>query len=91
MLSENQDPSLLEHVWDLVTKLPVNVRLQENLSQLTGVNKENPDSWNNLLDPSSTTKLLYCLKIIESLFMQRSSKSKDAGSNQEPDENFNQE
>jgi hypothetical protein len=55
--------SLVEPVWELLQKLPVNAKLHEDISQL----HETKEGWNSLLDSRSTHKLLYSLKIIEGL------------------------
>ena len=76
MLAQNQDyfqllfallskskNLLLEPVWDLLQRLPVNQKLHEDIKEL----HEAQQDWNNILDSSSTHKLLYSLKIIEGL------------------------
>lgn len=53
--------SLVEPVWELLQKLPVNEKLHKDIRQLQGIES----GWNGLLDSKSTHKLLYSLKIIE--------------------------
>lgn len=62
LLAKNS-PSLVEPVWELLQKLPVNAKLHQDISQLQGAK----EGWNSLLDSRSTHKLLYSLKIIEGL------------------------
>lgn len=57
---------LVEPVWALLQKLPVNAKLHEDISQLHGTE----NGWDGLLDSRSTHKLLYSLKIIEGLEAQ---------------------
>jgi len=54
---------LVEPVWELLQKLPVNHKLHDNIKKLKGAQ----ESWDSLLDSSSVHKLLYSLKIIEGL------------------------
>ena len=76
LMAENQDyfdqlfsllaqssASLVEPVWTLLQKLPVNAKLNSDIAQL----KDTELGWNRLLDSTSTHKLLYSLKIIEKL------------------------
>jgi hypothetical protein len=63
-------PALVEITWDLLQKIPVNARLQQEIKELSGV-MENARNWERILDPSSTNKLLYSLKIINSLHAQK--------------------
>jgi len=55
--------SLVEPVWELLQKLPVNAKLHQDISQLQGAHQ----GWDSLLDSHSTHKLLYSLRIIEGL------------------------
>mmetsp|Transcript_9591 Transcript_9591/g.9231 ORF Transcript_9591/g.9231 Transcript_9591/m.9231 type:complete len:440 (+) Transcript_9591:490-1809(+) len=66
ILSLKQQGSLIEQTWDLLTKLPVNAKLQEELKELSLVAND-PSGWSQILDSSSTFKLLYSLKIVNSL------------------------
>lgn len=54
---------LVEPVWELLQKLPVNHKLHTDIKELRGAQ----ESWDSLLDSSSAHKLLYSLKIIEGL------------------------
>lgn len=54
---------LVEPVWGLLEKLPVNSKLHDDIKDLRGTDQ----GWDSLLDPHSTAKLLYSLKIIEEL------------------------
>lgn len=54
---------VIEPVWALLQKLPVNKNLQADIKELRGAQ----ESWDRLLDSSSAHRLLYCLKIIEGL------------------------
>ena len=62
-LLAKSSPSLIEPVWELLQKLPVNAKLHQDLCQLQGAK----EGWNSLLDSTSTHKLLYSLKIMEGL------------------------
>lgn len=62
-LLAKSSPLLVEPVWELLQKLPVNAKLHQDISQLRGAK----EGWNSLLDSRSTHKLLYSLKIIEGL------------------------
>ena len=55
--------NLVEPVWELLQKLPVNHKLHTDIKELRGAQ----NGWDNLLDSSSAHKLLYSLKIIEGL------------------------
>ena len=55
---------LVEPVWELLQKLPVNKELLEAIKKLEGVQE---NGWSSLLDSASTSKLMYSLKIIEGL------------------------
>lgn len=57
------DANVVEAVWALLEKLPVNKKLQDDIAQLRGTE----EGWEGLLDSRSTHKLLYSLKIIESI------------------------
>jgi hypothetical protein len=54
---------LVEPVWELLQKLPVNHKLHTDIKELRGAQ----ESWDSLLDSASAHKLLYSLKIIEGL------------------------
>jgi len=54
--------SLLEPVWDLLQRLPVNKKLHDDIKELNQAY-----DWNNIFDSASTHKLLYSLKIVEEL------------------------
>jgi hypothetical protein len=54
---------LVEPVWELLQKLPVNHKLHADIKELRGAQ----ESWDRLLDSSSAHKLLYSLKIIDGL------------------------
>ncbi len=68
-MSKNK-PNLIEKTWDLLSKLPINIKLQQEIKELSGV-MENKANWEKILDPKSTYKLLYSLKIINALHGNR--------------------
>jgi hypothetical protein len=68
--------SLLEPVWELLQKLPVNAKLHKDISEL----QETEEGWNGLLDSRSTHKLLYSLKIIEGLNLKAAEEEKQGES-----------
>lgn len=65
-LLSTENITLVEPVWELLMKLPVNNKLQLEIKDLSGV-MEDQENWNKILDPQSTHKLLYSLKIITTL------------------------
>ncbi|CDW78729.1 UNKNOWN [Stylonychia lemnae] len=65
-LLSKDNPQLVETAWDLLQKLPVNVKLSQEIKELSGLG-ENSKNWERLLDPKSTNKLLYSLRIINNL------------------------
>lgn len=65
-LLSKENPSLIETTWDLLSKLPVNAKLEQEIKDLSGV-MDNAKNWEKILDPKSTNKLLYSLKIINNL------------------------
>lgn len=69
LLSKDK-PQLIETTWDLLSKLPVNAKLQMEIKEISGV-MENKNNWEKILDPKSTYKLLYSLKIINGLHGNR--------------------
>lgn len=76
---------LVEPVWDLLQKLPVNAKLHQDISLLQGAQED----WNRLLDSRSTHKLLYSLKIIEGLAAKANidgEKQTDKAAKQQPNE-----
>ena len=62
-LLAKSSPALVEPVWELLQKLPVNAKLHQDISSLQGAQ----EGWDSLLDSRSTHKLLYSLKIVEGL------------------------
>ena len=63
------NPELCEPVWGLISKLPRNESVIESLKTLEFVQSGAADGWLQLLDPQAIFKLLYCLQIISSEFM----------------------
>lgn len=55
--------NIVEPVWQLLQKLPVNAQLQNDIRELHGAEQ----GWDKLLDSHSTHRLLYSLKIIQDL------------------------
>lgn len=57
---------LVEETWELLQKLPVNKKLQQEIKDLSGMNSlsDNKATWEKILDPKSVNKLLYSLKIV---------------------------
>jgi len=66
-LLSQDNPKLIETSWDLLQKLPIYLKLQQEIKELSGV-MENPKNWEKILDHKSTNKLLYSLRIINNLF-----------------------
>eukprot|EP00742_Colponemidia_sp_Colp-10_P004877 GILJ01005210.1.p1 GENE.GILJ01005210.1~~GILJ01005210.1.p1 ORF type:complete len:2590 (-),score=405.82 GILJ01005210.1:174-7943(-) len=68
-----QSSTVAPSVWDLLTRLPTNTKTKETLYTLTPNSKGHVD-WDQLLDPVSVHKLLYCLQIVEELSLQEGKK-----------------
>ncbi|KAL6077589.1 USP domain-containing protein [Balamuthia mandrillaris] len=58
-----------EKVWEILTKLPTNERLLETLRTLEGLTEGSGPDWDQLLNPQTLYKMLYCLQIIDSLMV----------------------
>jgi len=65
-LLAERNPKLIEKVWDLLQKLPVNSKLHDDIKYLRGAD-QSEGGWDTLLDSKSTHRLLYSLKIIKNL------------------------
>jgi hypothetical protein len=61
-----ENPHLIEPTWELLSKIPVSAKLQQEIKELSGV-MEDKENWSKILDPKSTHKLLYSLKIINNI------------------------
>jgi hypothetical protein len=62
----------LDSIYDLFTKLPVNENLRndfKNLDKVSGTKspEQKQAAWSELLDPSSTFRLMYCISIIKDI------------------------
>jgi hypothetical protein len=66
LLSKDTKPQLIEQTWDLLQKLPVNKKLQQEIKELSGMSSMNDNKaiWERILDPRSVNKLLYSLQIV---------------------------
>ena len=70
-------PELSEPVWALISKLPKNESIIDNLRTLKFIKDVTPAgdpaavkaAWISLLEPSAIFKLLYCLQIMQTEFM----------------------
>jgi len=68
-------PELSLPVWALISKLPKNESLIDNLRTLKFIKDVSGDqaavkaAWVSLLEPQAIFKLLYCLNIMQSEFM----------------------
>jgi hypothetical protein len=60
---------LIESTWDLLQKLPVNIKLHQEIKDLSGMisMNENRQIWEKILDPKSINKLLYSLQIVNQM------------------------
>ena len=74
--SASRHTHLVEETWELLQKLPVNKKLQQEIKELSGMNSMNDNKavWEKILDPKSVNKLLYSLQIVSE---QQSSIRKD--------------
>jgi hypothetical protein len=71
------DTDILEPVWDLIQKLPVNVILLCNLRDMNEIKKAKAAgnaeqlnlAWSQLIDPKSIYKLFYCFSEIKKTFL----------------------
>ena len=66
--------------WALLTQIPVNKRLYENIRAL---NIDEPAQWDEILDPRNIYKLLYSLQILNSLICSPDSDALSEGEIQE--------
>ena len=94
------EPELSEPVWALIAKLPKNESVIDSLKTLQFIKSVTPAAgaardeaaitaaWNSLLDPQAIFKLLYCLQIMSSQFMNVALPQRD---DELYDEDMNQE
>ena len=94
------EPELCEPVWALIAKLPRNESVIDSLKTLEFIKSVTPaagaardeaaitTAWNSLLDPQAIFKLLYCLQIMSSQFMNVALPQRD---DELYDEDMNQE
>eukprot|EP01105_Mastigella_eilhardi_P014361 TRINITY_DN3272_c0_g1_i6.p1 TRINITY_DN3272_c0_g1~~TRINITY_DN3272_c0_g1_i6.p1 ORF type:complete len:2846 (+),score=628.82 TRINITY_DN3272_c0_g1_i6:898-8538(+) len=64
LLSDVDDPTIGQLIWELLCMLPTNQRLSQELSDIA--TKAGDPQWDQLLDSRSLFKLLYSLEIVES-------------------------
>ena len=63
LLSRDSQSQLVQETWDLLQKLPVNTKLQQEIKDLSGMSsmQDNRAAWEKILDPRSVNKLFYSL------------------------------
>ena len=69
LLSKDSKSHLIESIWDLLQKLPVNQKLYQEIKDLSGMSSMNDNKliWEKILDSKSINKLLYSLQIVNQM------------------------
>lgn len=68
---QGSSPKLCEAVWSLINKLPQNKRIIEDFEgfKFLGAGQDAQQAWSAMIDSRAVFKLLYCLGIMTTHFL----------------------